>query len=92
MTPDKDKLIERFDRRSAQAEVVAAANRSRGKYRAVVVVVEGSQEEELRLALSPQAVLFVGESWEVVPIRAEFQEPEGQEFDTLNCLDQHPER
>lgn len=64
---------------------------------AMVVVVEAanpSAMDALRETLIPDAdaVLFVGEPWEVHAVAPDVAEQEPPEFDSLTCFDQHPDR
>jgi hypothetical protein len=68
---------------------------------AMVVVVEGVSADHAGSILDkhldeidvPQA-LFVGEPWEVQPLNSGggWMPRDEREFDTISCIDQHPER
>jgi hypothetical protein len=58
---------------------------------AMVVVVEADAPEDAHLALGEGAwyAKFVGEPWEVEPVRR--GPVAGIQYDTVSCIDQHPQ-
>lgn len=66
-------------------------------YYAIVVVIEAEDAAMANAAADPThpevcEIVFCGEPWEVRAVAPDVAERDEPEFDTLSCVDQHPER